>query len=248
MEAKNPTNSGHHNQEKPTWTDERKDYSLKIEERREKILYSLKIAVWVVIALFIVSLFFESWLNSALKLTNGSGSYKGVTQITKRPEALKKTGLYKYFPSNLVGYHLKGRKDLEAQEFPKAEAVYEPEDMNLQLMAPITIYGQIIYVGEQSKAEEIIQEKLSEYPSDQKNTVLFNTYAVSGFKSNDKAYFIAFIYKGMVVWFKSEYIELIPNIEERKNILEEHCKKVAEETVKYIERVEAGEGEDEPGT
>jgi hypothetical protein len=247
LETREPIHSGPYYQEKPDQADGSKDYYERVEKRRDRILYSLKIALWVVIALFLVSLLFESWLNSYQRPSSGSGNIRAVTRNETRPKPLKKAGLYKYFPPNLVGYHLKGRKDLEAQEFPKAEAVYEPEDMNLQLMAPITIYGQIIYVGEQSKAEEMIQDRLSEYPSDQKNIVLFNTYAVSGFKSDDKAYFTAFIYKGMVVWFRSEYIEIVPNIEDRKKILENHCKKVAEETIKYIERVEAGEGEDEPG-
>ncbi|MCX7832071.1 MAG: hypothetical protein N2440_04150 [Actinobacteria bacterium] len=206
---------------------------------RERILEYLRIALLICTLLFVVSLFLEIW--GSYRISNELARASAVTRRTQRTEPkIKTSNLKRYFPLRIIGYHTKGIKDIIGQDRPKAEAVYEPEDMNLQLRSPIVIYCQVVYFSNLSDAELFIQEKLKDFPKDQQAIVLENYYFNSGYSKDEGAYFLATIHKGLVFWFKTSYIEIIPNEENRLRLLKNHNEKVASEVIKFIGQAEAG--------
>lgn len=210
------------------------------EEDRDKIVFYLRIAFYACLILFLLSFLFELWSSYQISnaLTRSQPSGKGA--FSERISKANAKNLKKYFPLRIIGYHTKGIKDILGQEVPKAEAVYEPEDMNLQLRSPIVIYCQVVFFDDLEEAERFLQDKLREYPKNQQALILENTYANSGYASDDSAYFVGTIYKSMVFWFKTSYVELIPHEPDRLETLKYHNEKVASEVIKFIGQAEAG--------
>ncbi len=216
------------------------------EEKRAKIIDYLRIATLLIFILFIVSLFLETWLIKRYISTYASKGGSVETGTSQKPKIKAPSRLFTYFPPTIIGYHTKGRRDLTGQDYPKAEAIYEPEDMNLQLRSPIVLYGQAVFTGDVAASEELIQEKLKEFPKERENITVAGKLATSGLREDDSAYFIGTVFKGMAVWFKCEYVELVPEEADRTEVLKTHLKKVSEEILKYMERVETGGAEEEP--
>lgn len=209
------------------------------EARQERFLLSLKAITAVLLVLFFVSFLLEAW-----------GMYQVARAISQREKSeqaaqrraprIKTSNLKRYFPVRITGYHTKGRRDIIGQEKSKAEAVYEPEDMNLQLKSPIVTYCQVVYFNNLSEAEKFLQEKLKEFPKDQKAIVFENTYASTGYTMKEDAYFLGTIYKGLVFWFKTSYVELVPHEAGRLETLKFHNEKIASEVIKFIPQAESG--------
>lgn len=209
------------------------------ESRREETIYYLRIAFYICAILFIVSFLLETW-GTYLHSASASRAASRQTGTEKKVPAVKVRNLKKYFPLRIIGYHTKGIKDIIGQEYPKAEAVYEPEDMNLQLRSPIVIYCQVVHFDDLAEAERFLQEKWREYPKNQQAIVFENTYASTGFKEDDSAYFLGTIYKSKVFWFKTSYVELVPYEPDRLETLKYHNEKVAAEVLKFIGQAESG--------
>jgi|GEM_PF-3734795 len=211
------------------------------EERREKILYYLRLTFYACLVLFFVSLLFEFW-SGYIIAESMAGKEEKAARINNDTSAKIKppSNLKRYFPKNIPGYHLKGRKDLPDSETSKAEAVYEPEDMNLQLRSPIVIYCQVAYFKDLREAELFLQEKLKNFPKNQQAVLLGNTYASTGYANDDSSYFLGTIYNGLVFWFKTSYVELVPNEPDRLEILKYHNEKIAAEVLKAVEQVDSG--------
>lgn len=206
---------------------------------REKIVEYLKIALLICTILFFISFFLEIWGSYRISSELAKGSAVAGKEQRTEPQ-IKATNLKKYFPLRIIGYHTKGIKNIFGQDRPKAEAVYEPEDMNLQLRSPIVIYCQVVHFDNLSDSELFIQEKLKDFPKDQQAIVLENYYFNSGYSKDDRSYFLATIHKGLVLWFKTSYVEIIPYDENRLEILKYHNEKVAKEVIKFIGPAEAG--------
>lgn len=213
----------------------------RIEERREKLLFYLRLAFYACLILFIISLLVESWFSYIVAESLARKEESLVRTTTSAQRKIKPpSNLKRYFPERITGYHLKGKKDLPEEDIPKAEAVYEPEDMNLQLRSPIVIYCQVVYFKDLRGAEQFLQEKLRDYPKNQQAIFMVNTYANTGFANDDSAYFLGTIYNGLVFWFKTSYVEIIPHEPNRLDILKFHNEKVASEVLKMVDQVDSG--------
>lgn len=218
---------------------EKKEVPRDDESRREETIHYLRIAFYICAILFIVSFLLETWGTYVHSLSAARGT-SGQTRTERRAPAQSVRNLKKYFPQRIVGYHTKGIKDIVGQDYPKAEAVYEPEDMNLQLRSPIVIYCQVVHFDDLAEAERFLQEKWREYPKNQQAIVFENTYASTGFAEDESAYFLGTIYRSKVFWFKTSYVELVPYEPDRLETLKHHNEKVASEVLKFIGQAEAG--------
>jgi hypothetical protein len=213
----------------------------KLEQRRENIIYYLLLAFYACIVLFVISLLLEFWSSYVIAESIASKeeriarTSKDIQRKIKPPSNLKR-----YFPNNIPGYHLKGRKDIPEDKILKAEAVYEPEDMDLQLRSPIVIYCQVAYFKDLREAEIFIQEKLKNFPKNQQAVLLGNTYANTGCTKDESAYFLGTINNGLVFWFKTSYVEIVPKEPNRLSILKYHNEKIATEILKAVEQVDSG--------
>jgi hypothetical protein len=214
-----------------------------IEARQDQTAYRLKVVAGALALLFAVSILVETLaVRQAVDRASKAAALSAQrARQARRAVAGKRTTLYRLFPASLTGYVTKSRQMVPGSS-ESAEALYEPEDMNLQLARPTTVYGLITQFASPADAESHIQKELEKFPTDRATVMIFDAVGVSGYSADRNQYAIFIAQGNLAVMVKALFTQSDPV--DKGTILKDHGTHIAEEVVKRIREVKSGVVED----
>lgn len=211
----------------------------KIEQRQEKILFYSRILLVLTAVLLIISFFLEGWSTAktrqvALEPVTAPDSSEANKDF--EPQIITDVSLV--FPAEITGYATKARQVVPGSGGKKAEAVYEPLDMDLQLKAPTSVYCEINYFDNFHAMQDFVSKKMSEFPLEQETRLIQDKTVKTGYSTDKNAYTLILDEKNYVLWVKALFTVSDPV--EKGNYLKIHGEKVMENIIKHMIEVESG--------
>lgn len=209
--------------------EERRRRKQERQERQKLIINIIKIVLLVVIILFFLSFLYEGVTLEKVEISpTGRTDFEEIAKEVKPPIE----DISVLFPDSITGYVTKARHLIKYSNGLQAEAIYEPEDMSLQLKMPMTVYCLLTYYGSDARIQKDLMEIWKGYPVEQKKINIQGETAYTGYIEDKTKYFIGFRIKGYSLKIYSMFTQSNPD--EKRNYLKNHATNVAEEVVKRI--------------
>lgn len=218
---------------------EEEEKRLKREKKREQTIKILIALMFLAFIFLIVSFIYEGALLTREATYPDQENVFGKAERFRKPPVKR---LYTLFPSHIAAYATKARHNLSYSQGLQAEAIYEPEDMNLQLATPMTVYCLLTVWESDGKAIADIEKTSREYfVNSQKKTIGKNQTVVTvGYNQEKSRYFVGYQKGKISLKIFSIYTQAVPV--EKKNELKYHGEKVALEVINHMsKRVTGGE-------
>lgn len=140
------------------------------ERRKYQTIAALTALTVLSLLLFLVSFVYENGRLTAEAGTRpggGPGAAEAPSTIKPPVEAL-----YTLFPANISGFATKAAHNTPYGQGLQAEAIYQPEDMEIQLAAPLTVYCLLTAWGSEEDARRDIERVAKDFPVDAGTTVM----------------------------------------------------------------------------
>ncbi|MBS3956088.1 MAG: hypothetical protein KGZ40_00935 [Clostridiales bacterium] len=189
-DSERPTEAGHvpGPQHEPQPAKSERQLALEREDKRRRTLIALSTLAVLAFLLFLVSFAFE---DSRIAAESGTRPVANLPADTARVEPPEEP-LFTLLPVSLTGYATRAYQDTPYGGGLQAEAVYEPEDMHLQLASPLNVYALLTLWDSEENARLHVERTAAGFPLEAVVTVVGESAALAymGYDSNRARYFV----------------------------------------------------------
>lgn len=201
------------------------------EQKREQAWRILIVLTLISLALFLISLTYEGALFSRQARYPGDvSSVKRVAKVRKPPVAR----LYTLFPPDITAYATKARHNTPYSDGLQAEAIYESEDMALQLATPMTVYCLLTAWESDDEAMKDIEKTSREYHLESGSKTVGQTpvLVTVGYNQERGRYFVGYQKGSLSLKISAVYTMVVPAA--KNDDLKRHGERVAQEVINHL--------------
>lgn len=212
------------------------------EARQDATAGRMRTLAAVLFVGFLVTLLIETLaVRQAVDQALRAAAQSAARASAARRRSVAKADVHTMLPAAITGYVTKSRQMVPGSS-DTAEGIYEPEDMNLQLARPTTVYCQVTRFPSPAEAEAYVQERFADFPMDRATISVSDVVAISGLSTDRNQYAILFADGNVAAIVKAMFTQSDPV--DKGTTLQTHGKAVAERVAERIREVKAGVYED----
>ncbi|MEW5705928.1 MAG: hypothetical protein AB1743_03905 [Actinomycetota bacterium] len=201
------------------------------------------------LAVFISSAFA---ITIALKeLSNMSNSVHNIagkqakansSHIKKKIEPIPTVKPITLLPRTIDKFLTAAYHDVPGSNGRAAEAIYDPDNINYQIVTPLSTYVKVSYHGSNSKAkDEIIRTLETRFPKDRGTLIVDGREAYTGYSNDYGGLLIGWAYNGFAIKTIVSYTNVVPS--DPKQSLDKVGDTISLKIKRYIENKDSGKGD-----
>ena len=201
------------------------------EQRRQRVLLAMSALAVLAILLFLASFSYE---DSRLAADPGRPVWDIDPRERARAVDLPVEALYTLLPPTIRGFATKANHNVPHAHGIQAEALYDPDDMQLQLASPMTVYCLLTAWESEGRAAADIERIAEDFPLEAATTILGERASVvnTGYDTERGRYFIGYHTGSLSLVVYSTYTMKVP--EQKTEDLKVHGESAAAQVIDHM--------------
>lgn len=201
------------------------------EQRRQRTLLAMTALAVLAILLFLASFSYE---DSRLARDPGRPVYDIDPREAARAIDLPVESLYTLLPPTIHGFATKANHNVPYAHGIQAEALYDPDNMEIQLASPMNVYCLLTAWESEGQAAQDIERLTADFTLEAATTVLGERASVvnTGWDADRGRYFVGYHTQTLSLVVYSTYTMKIP--EQKNDDLKVYGDIAAAETIDFM--------------